>query len=139
MPFRHAYEPIVSIPDRQYAVSHILSTWLTIGREVANLCALNRRVRGGPMDDASQHLLAAISRQLSDITANVQDVRERIIRLESQDYSPRLAKLETDNDDLKNRLTVIETRGQMFSAGVSAGVSVLVTVVGAALVHLFKG
>jgi chromosome segregation ATPase len=91
------------------------------------------------MDDASQHLLAAISRQLSDITANVQDVRERIIRLESQDYSPRLAKLETDTDDLKNRLTVIETRGQMFSAGVSAGVSVLVTVVGAALVHLFKG
>jgi predicted nucleic acid-binding Zn-ribbon protein len=90
------------------------------------------------MDEATKHLLDGISRQLSDLTANVQDVRERIIRLESQDYSARLMKLEEAADDLKGRVTIIETRGQIFSAGVSAGVSVLVTVVGAALLHFFK-
>jgi hypothetical protein len=90
------------------------------------------------MDEATGHLLSTISRQLAVLTTNVQDVRERIIRLESQDYNARLVDLEKTADDLRNRLIVLETRGQVFSASVSAGVSVIVTVIGSALLHFFR-
>lgn len=68
---------------------------------------------------------------LRDIQAQVQDVRERIIRLETHGYHDRLAKVEDGHDSIRDRVTILETQGRFFTAGVSAGVALIISLAGA--------
>lgn len=66
------------------------------------------------------------------------DVRERLIRLESHGYGEALAEVKMKTDDNTIRITVLETKGSIFAAGVAAAVSIGVSLVSAALLYLFK-
>lgn len=79
-------------------------------------------------------LLESLLRSVEGITANLGEVKERIIRLEALGFETRIEKLQEDvtkfhvtaqnkMDENSRRLTVLETRGQMLSAtaGIIAG------------------
>lgn len=66
------------------------------------------------------------------------DVLERLIRLESHQYSNTLDALKTKTDDNTIRITVLETKGSVFAAGVAAAVSVGVSVVSGFAIYLLK-
>jgi hypothetical protein len=74
-------------------------------------------------DDAGLNLLR-------EIEAKVSDVRERLVRLEAQGYHERLNKIEDGHDSLRDRTTILETQGRFFTAGVSAGVALIVSFAG---------
>lgn len=82
-------------------------------------------------------LLESINTQLSEVKEQTRDVRERLIRLESHGYADRLAKIEGELDDTRNRLTILETRGQSITAIISAAAAVLTTAVTSAVLYLF--
>lgn len=70
------------------------------------------------------------------IQAQVQDVRERLIRLETHGYHERIQKVEDAADLLRDRLTVLETQGRFFTAGVSAGVALIISIVGVVITYI---
>ena len=84
-------------------------------------------------------LLSTISEQLTSLTSRVDDMRERLIRLESHGYQERLKKLEDDGDSVRMRVTVLETRGQTFTAIIGSGAAILTSLITTAVVYLFKG
>lgn len=74
-------------------------------------------------DDASMQILR-------DIQTQVSDVRERLVRIETHAYHERLNKVEDAQDSLRDRTTILETQGRFFTAGVSAGVALIVSFAG---------
>lgn len=66
------------------------------------------------------------------------DVLERLIRLETHRYGDTLDDLKTKTDDNTIRITVLETKGSVFAAGVAAAVSVGVSVVSGFAIYLLK-
>lgn len=82
-------------------------------------------------------LLESINTQLSEVKEQTRDVRERLIRIESHGFAERLAKIEGELDDTRNRLTILETRGQSITAVISAAAAVLTTSVTSAILYLF--
>lgn len=82
-------------------------------------------------------VVESINAQLISVSDQVRDVRERLIRLESHGYADRLGKQEDEVDALRNRVTVLETRGQSVTAVISAGAAILTTAIATAVLHLF--
>jgi hypothetical protein len=73
---------------------------------------------------------------LREIQSQVMDVRERLIRLETYGFHERLQKMDDGADIIRDRLTVLETQGRLFSAGVSAGVALIISLVGVAITYV---
>lgn len=73
---------------------------------------------------------------LRDIQAQIMDVRERLIRIETHASHERLQKVEDGADLLRDRLTVLETQGRFFTAGISAGVALIISLVGVAITYV---
>lgn len=78
-----------------------------------------------------------ILQEIRALGDKVQDIRERIIRIETHDFPGRLSKLETESDSTRDRITVLETQGRVFTAGVSAAVALFVSAAGAFISYLF--
>jgi hypothetical protein len=78
-----------------------------------------------------------ILEEIRSLGDKVQDVRERIIRIETHGYHERLTKVEEASDSTRDRLTVLETQGRIFTAGVSAAVALIVSALGAFISYLF--
>jgi hypothetical protein len=83
-------------------------------------------------------LLESINNQLGSANEQIRDVRERLIRLESHGYAERIGKVEDDLVTVKTRVTILETRGQSVTAVISAGASILTTMIASAILYLFK-
>lgn len=83
------------------------------------------------LDHEMLALILKIQEQLSD-------VRERMILLESHGHTELLANLQQQAHDNEIRLSVLETKGSIFAAGVAAAVSIAVSVVSAMVVFFFK-
>jgi hypothetical protein len=66
------------------------------------------------------------------------DVRDRLIRLESHRYGETLDDLKSRVEDTTIRVTVLETKGSVFAAGVAAAVSVGVSVMSGILVYALR-
>lgn len=73
---------------------------------------------------------------LRDIQAQITDVRERLIRIETHASHERLQKVEEEADHLRDRITVLETQGRFFTAGVSAGVALIISLIGVAITYV---
>ena len=92
-----------------------------------------------PADRTPEHALDHEMLQLIlKIAAEMSDVRERLIRLEAHGQTEVLAKLQQQAHDNEIRLSVLETKGSIFAAGVAAAVSVGVSVFSALLAFFFK-
>jgi hypothetical protein len=104
---------------------------LTLVVVVVNLPYRQPGTKSMATEDATTHLLR-------DILSQLTDVRERLIRLETHGYHERLTKVEDAVDMLRDRLTILETQGRFFSAGVSAGVAIVVSLVGAAFTFMIS-
>jgi hypothetical protein len=90
------------------------------------------------MDEAVIKLLESVNTQLAALAVQVADVRERVIRLESQGANERLIEMTAKYDNLRDRVTIMETQGRFFTAGVAAGVSVLVSVLATFVAYFMK-
>lgn len=82
---------------------------------------------------------AAVLKKLDVVSGQIQDVRERLIRLETQGYHDRLTKMEDEHDLHRDRITILETKGRFFTAGVSAGVAMIVSGFGALVSYILRG
>ncbi|MGZ9074168.1 MAG: hypothetical protein ACXW13_00160 [Burkholderiaceae bacterium] len=93
------------------------------------------------MADETNHieLLKLIQAQLSEQAKDIRALRETVIRLETHGYHEQINSLREEAKGLRDKIIVLETQGQFFSAGVAAGVSIVVTVIGGLLVWAFKG
>lgn len=90
-------------------------------------------------------LLRNIHTQLQENSAELrrqadklQDVRERLIRLETVSLGEKLEKLENDLAETNERLIVMETQGKVYATGVAAAVSILVSVFSGMILWLLK-
>ena len=86
---------------------------------------------------ALMKLLESINSQLANQSEQIRDVRERLIRLESHGYAQRLGKVEDELDAVRNRITILETKGQTTTAVIGSAAAVLTTAVTSAVLYLF--
>lgn len=84
-------------------------------------------------------VISRLSRILDEMSRELRDVRERVIRIEERDLSARIRQLEEENRGLREWRVEVETKGQMMTAGLAALVSIMVSVVSAGLGYLLKG
>lgn len=83
-------------------------------------------------------VLDSINLQLSSLNEQMRDQRERLIRLESHGYAERIKAAEDELDVVRNRLTVLETKGQSTTAFIGAAASIVTSVITAAVLYLFN-
>lgn len=83
-------------------------------------------------------LLRALQIQLAEQATEIKALREALIRIETHAFSEQIRDLREDNKYLSDKVLVLETQGKFFAAGVAAGVSILVSVLSAFTIHLFR-
>lgn len=84
-------------------------------------------------------LLKTIQAQLVEQAAEIRALRETVIRLETHGYQEQIVGQRQEVQCLRDKIIVLETQGQFFSAGVAAGVSIIVTVVGGLVLWAVRG
>lgn len=94
-------------------------------------------------------LLRTLQASAKDMNAKMDQVREEMssirdrltrveVHLEANDYASRLERIAGRVEANSSRLTIIETQGKVFTAGLAAGVSLVVSVIGAMIVYALK-
>lgn len=72
------------------------------------------------MDDVDRYQLKAMNNKLDKLVAGQEDIKERVIRMESQNSPQKIEELEHAVIAIDKRLVAVETRGIIFSGGVAA-------------------
>lgn len=89
-------------------------------------------------NDPMLELLRTLHAQMSEQAAEIKALREAVIRIETHSFSEQIRDLRENNKYLSDKVLVLETQGKFFAAGVAAGVSILVSVMSAFTIHLFR-
>lgn len=68
-----------------------------------------------------------LERKVDSLESNISSMAERLAKMEGQDNSDRLRTLDTKQSSQDTRLTRIETRGGIVTAGIAIFVSAVIT------------
>lgn len=69
----------------------------------------------------------------------VRQLRDAVVRLETHGYHEQIKDLRQEAQFLRDEIIVMKTKGQVFSAGVAAGISILISVISGVLLWSVKG
>jgi predicted nuclease with TOPRIM domain len=82
--------------------------------------------------------LSRIQADLDETKKDVRALRESVIRIETHAFTDQLKDVRGQNSELRERLIVLETQGRVFSAGIAAGVSIIVAVIASAISYAMR-